>query len=147
MKQIALYSVIIISMIMLTGCSNQMEKLNCTKTIPSYENIQLQEAFHITFRGNKVSKIFIYTEYEISDNYVNVVDDLTAVLEQQYAHLEEKKGIELKTSSTDTMLSVTINADIKKMDSTAKDALGIDSIYQSIKDVKKELEREGYTCE
>ena len=147
MKKIALYSVIIVSIILSIGCNQKTQKLHCTIIESSYENLELQEAMNITFKGNKVIKMSIYSEIEISGSYMNIVDDLAASLKEHYADLEGKKGIEFKTTNTDNILSITINADLKKMNSEAKNALGIGSVYQSLKDTKKELENEGYTCD
>lgn len=146
MKKAVLCSLGLIMVILLTGC-NKTQKLHCTKTETSSENLELKESLNITFKGNEVTKMSIYSEIEISGIYVNYVDDLWTILKEQYVNLEGKKGIAFSTSSTDNILSVTIDADLKKMDKEAKKELSIGSVRQSLKDAKKELEMSGYTCE
>lgn len=147
MKKVVLCSLVLAMLILFTGCNNKTQKLHCTKTDTSSENLELKEAFNITFHGNEVTKMSIYSEIEISGTYVNYVDDLWAILKEQYANLEGKKGINFSTNSTDNILSVTIDADLKKMDKDAKKELSIGSVRQSVKDAKKELEMSGYICE
>ncbi len=147
MKKIMLCGVTIISIIILTACNQKTEKLSCTKIDSSYENLQLQEALNITFKRNEVTKMSIYSEIEISGAYQNIVDELAASLKQHCANLEGKKGIEFTTTNTDNILSVTIHADLKKMNTAAKEALNIGSVHQSLKDVKEQLEKIDYTCE
>lgn len=130
---------------MLTGCQ-KTEKLNCTKTETSSENLQLRESLNLTFKGNEVTEMEIYSEIEISGSYVNYIEDLATSLKQQYIDLEGKKGIEFTTNQIDNVLSVSIHADLKKMDKEAKEELSIGSVKQSLEDAKKELEAEGYTC-
>ncbi len=145
MKKVVLCSLVLMMMILSSGC-NKIEKLHCTKTETSSENLELKEALNITFQGHEVIKMSIYSEIEISGSYVHYVDDLWSILKQQYVNLEGKKGISFSTSSTDNILSVTIDADLKKMDKEAKKELSIGNVRQSLKDAKKEMESKGYTC-
>ena len=147
MKKAVLCSLVLVMMILFAGCNNKTQKLHCTKTETSSENLELKEALNITFKGNEVTKMSIYSEIEISGTYVNYVDDLWTILKEQYANLEGKKGINFSTNSTDNILSVTIDADLKQMDKEAKKELSIGSVRQSVNDAKKELEMSGYTCE
>ncbi len=145
MKKVVLCSLVLVMIMLAAGC-NKTEKLHCTKTETSSENLELKEALNITFQGNEVTKLSIYSEIEISGTYVNYTEDLWAVLKQQYTNLEGKKGIAFSTSSTDNILSVTIDADLKKMNKDAKKELSIGNVRQSLKDAKKEMESKGYTC-
>ena len=147
MKKAVLCSLVLVMMILFAGCNNKTQKLHCTKTETSSENLELKEALNITFKGNEVTKMSIYSVIEISGTYVNYVDDLWTILKEQYANLEGKKGINFSTNSTDNILSVTIDADLKQMDKEAKKELSIGSVRQSVNDAKKELEMSGYTCE
>lgn len=146
MKKIVLCSFVLIIIGFSIGC-NKVEKLHCNKAEATSENLELRESLNITFKGNEVTQMTIYSEIKISGSYVNYIDDLAVSLKQQYVNLEGKKGIEFKTSTTDNVLSVTIDADLKKMDADAKKELSIGNVRQSLKDAKKELEAEGYTCE
>ncbi len=146
MKKLLGYVAIICFILGSTGC-NKSQKLNCTKTDSSVENLQWKEALNVTFQGKKVTNLSIYAEIEILGTYMNFVSDFETSIKESYANLEGKKGIEFSTNQTDNILSVTITADIKKMDDEAKQALSIGSIYQSLEDAKKELEQEGYTCQ
>lgn len=145
MKKIVLCSFLLIIIGFQTGC-NKVEKLHCNKAEATSENLELKESLNITFKGNEVTQMTIYSEIKVSGSYVNYIDDLATSLKQQYVNLEGKKGIEFKTSNIDNVLSVTIDADLKKMDADAKKELSIGSVRQSIKDAKKELEEAGYTC-
>lgn len=147
MKKAVLCSLVLVMMILFAGCNSKTQKLHCTKTETSSENLELKEALNITFKGNEVTKMSIYSEIEISGTYINYVDDLWTILKEQYANLEGKKGINFSTNSTDNILSVTIDADLKQMDKEAKKELSIGSVRQSVNDAKKELEMSGYTCE
>lgn len=145
MKKWILSSVVLLLVGMLTGCQ-KTEKLNCTKTETSSENLALKESLNLTFKGNEVTKMEIYSEIEISGSYINYIEDLATSLKQQYKDLEGKKGIDFTTNQIDNILSVTITADLKKMDKDAKAELSIGSVKQSLEDAKAELEAEGYTC-
>lgn len=146
MKRAVLYSLVLVMMVLFTGC-NKIEKLHCTKTETSSENLGLKESLNITFKGNEVTKMSIYSEIEISGSYTHFIDEFFTTWKEQYANLDGKKGITFSTSSTDNILSVTIDADLKKMDKEAKKELSIGNVRQSKKEAKKELELEGYTCE
>ncbi len=146
MKKAVLCSLVFVMIVLLTGCS-KTQKLHCTKTETSSENLELKESLNITFKGNEVTYMSIYSEIEISGSYTNYIDEFSKTWREQYANLEGKKGIEYHTTSTDHVLSVIINANLKKMDKDAKKELSIGSVRQSLKDAKIELETSGYTCE
>lgn len=145
MKKWIFGSVLLLLVGMLTGCQ-KTEKLNCTKTETSSENLALRESLNLTFKGNEVTKMEIYSEIEVSGSYLNYIEDLATSLKQQYKDLEGKKGIDFSTNQVDNVLSVTITANLKKMNKDAKEELSIGSVKQSLKEVKAELEAEGYTC-
>lgn len=147
MKKATLCSLILVAIVLSTGCNKKIGKLYCTKTETSSDNLELKEALNITFKGNEVTNMSIYSEIEISGAYVYYVEDLWVLLKEQYVNLEGKKGITFSTNNTDNILSVTIDADLKQMDKDAKKELSIGNTKRPLKDVKKELELSGYTCE
>ncbi len=146
MKRIVFLSFILVIINFLTGC-NKTEKLHCTKTENSSQNLGLEESLNITFQGNQVVHMSIYSEIEVSGNFVNYMEDFSDVLKEQYKNLEGKKGVEFTTNQLENKLLVNIEANLNQMDKEAKKELSIGSVRQSRKDTKKELEAEGYVCE
>lgn len=145
MKRIGIYIFIIVMSIILSGCSKK-NILSCNKVEVSSENLELNESLNITFKGREVIKMSIYSEIKISGSYINYIEDLSQSLKEQYKNLEGKKGVTFQTNQTENRLSVTINAELKKMDKEAKKELSIGNTRQSLSDTKKELELEGYAC-
>lgn len=145
MKKIVLCGIILMVVSFVTGC-NQTEKLHCNKAEATSENLELKESLNITFKGNEVIHMSIYSEIKVTGSFVNYIEDLAASLRSQYAGLEGKKGIDFQTGNTDHTLSVTIEADLKEMDADGKKELSIKNVRQSLNDTKKELEEKGYTC-
>lgn len=145
MKKIVLCSIIFITMSFLTGC-HKTEKLHCNKAEATSENLELKESLNITFRGNEAIHMSIYSEIKVTGSFVNYIEDLATSLKTQYAGLEGKKGIDFQTGNMDNTLSITIEANLKEMDTAGKKELSIQNVKQSMKDAKKELEAKGYTC-
>lgn len=145
MKSIFLYMICLFVIMLGTGCQ-KTEKLHCNKTETSSENLQMKESLNITFYGNQVTFMSIYSEIQVTGDFVKYIDDFSNSLKSQYGNLEGKKGVTYKTDQNDSILSVSIDADLKEMDDEAKAELSILSVKQSLNDVKVELEAEGYSC-
>lgn len=144
MKKIFLQTFLLMGCVLLTGCSTKT--LKCNITTESSSTFRLVENLDLTFSGNKVTKMEISDEIHISGNYVNYIEELEESLHQKYEELENKKGVNIVTKNTEDVISVNINADLKKMDKETKEAFNIFNTKQSLSETKKELEEKGYTC-
>lgn len=131
----------------LTGCGGSTETLSCSKEddVATGKTITKMDA---TFEGNKTTNIDMNITMELKDQYKNYKNQMVEALETQFASYKEKDGVEIKTSSEDSKVSVDVKVDTNKMkDVDAKNLFGFSTTAkQSKKDAKKDLEAEGYTC-
>ncbi len=130
----------------LTGCGGT-ETLSCTKEdeAATGKTVTTMDA---TFEGNKTTKVDMNITMELKDQYKDYKDQMVTALENQFATYKDQEGVEIKTSSKDSKVSVDLKVDTTKMkDSDAKSLLGFGTdSKQSKEDAKKSLEDEGYTC-
>jgi len=130
----------------LTGCGGT-ETLSCTKEDDAATGKTITK-MDATFEGNKTTNVDMTVTMELKDQYKDYKDQMVKALETQFASYQDKDGVEVKTDSKDSQVSVNVKVDTTKMkDSDAQSLFGFSTkSKQSKDDAKKSLENEGYTC-
>ncbi|MCI9110435.1 MAG: YehR family protein [Bacilli bacterium] len=146
MKKFLILGSLVVMTAVLTGCGGT-ETLSCTKEddAATGKTVTTMDA---TFEGDKTTKVDMNITMELKDQYKSYKDQMVKALETQFASYEGKDGVEVKTSSKDSKVSVDVKVDTTKMkDADAKSLFGFSTeSKQSKNDAKKSLEAEGYTC-
>lgn len=146
MKKVLVLGSLFLGTAILTGCGGA-ETLSCTKEdeAATGKTITTMDA---TFEGNKTTKVDMNVTMELKDQYKDYKEQMVKALETQFASYQDKDGVEVKTDSKDSSVSVNVKVDTTKMkDADAKSLFGFSTkSKQSKADAKKSLEDEGYTC-
>jgi len=146
MKRFLILGSIFLGTAMLTGCGGT-EQLSCTKEDDAATGKTITK-MDATFEGNKTTTVDMTVTMELKDQYKNYKDQMVKALETQFSSFQDKDGVEVKTDSKDSEVSVNVKVDTTKMkDADAKSLFGFSTkSKQSKDDAKKSLENEGYTC-
>lgn len=146
MKRFLILGSIVLGTAMLTGCGGT-EQLSCTKEDDAATGKTITK-MDATFEGNKTTKVDMNITMELKDQYKNYKDQMVTALETQFESYQGKEGVEVKTSSKDSSVSVDVKVDTTKMKETdAKNLFGFSTTTkQSKSDAKKTLEKQGFTC-
>jgi len=146
MKKFFVLGTLVVTAAILTGCGGT-ETLKCTKEdeAATGKTVTTMEA---TFEGNTTTKVDMNITMELKDEYKDYKDQMVKALETQFSSFQDKDGVEVKTDSKDSEVSVNVKVDTTKMkDEDAKSLFGFSTkAKQSKADAQKSLEAEGYTC-
>ena len=145
MKKALILGSVFLGTAILTGCGGT-ETLSCTKEDDAATGKTITK-MDATFEGNKTTKVDMNVTMELKDEYKDYKDQMVKALETQFAS-EDKDGVEVKTSSKDSSVSVDVNVDTTKMkEEDAQSLFGFSTnAKQSKADAQKTLEADGYTC-
>ena len=132
-------------LVLVSGCGSKSNVLTCTMK-EEESGMKMTSTAKMTFDKDKATKINLVMSVDLDDSMKNYVKLMATSLESQFSELKDKKGVTLKTNTKDSNVTVTIDADLTKMDKAAKDALDLDGTDGNMKDAKKALEKAGYKC-
>ncbi len=146
MKKVLILGSVFFAAAILTGCGGT-ETLSCTKEDEAATGKTITK-MDATFEGNKTTKVDMNVTMELKDQYKDYKDQMVKALETQFASYQDKDGVEVKTSSKDSSVSVDVKVDTTKMkEADAKSLFGFSTnSKQSKADAQKTLEKDGYTC-
>lgn len=134
--------------VVMIGCSvgcGSKKVLTCTKS-EKESGMEMNQKIKATFNGNNVKEVEVTVDAKLSDEYKSYKSIFVSSLESSFEDYKDLKGVDIKTSDKDDTVSVTLKADLSKMDKNAKDKLDIVDTKASYKESKKDLEKDGYTC-
>ncbi|MBE6160351.1 MAG: hypothetical protein E7157_04840 [Lactobacillales bacterium] len=127
-----------------TGCKKE-KVLDCSTT-QEQSGIEMKQNMKATFKGNEVTDVKVTVDAVLGETYKNYKSLFVSSIESSFKKYEDLKGVDIKTTDKDDVVTVTLKADITKMDDEAKDALDIVDTTGNYEATKKALEKEGYTC-
>lgn len=125
----------------LTGCGTKT--LTCTKT-ENKETLKTDEKTVITY-NNQIKTIERTMKIELKDSYKDYADMVMKSLNTSLKNYKNKKGIDLSSVKKDNDIIISLKFDGSKMNDSSKKLAGFDS-SKSYDNMKKDLEKKGYTC-
>lgn len=134
--------------VVMIGCSvgcGSKKVLTCTKT-EKESGMEMSQKIKATFNGNNVKEVEVTVDAKLSDEYKSYKSLFMSSLESSFESYKDLKGVSVKTSDKNDTITVTLKADLTKMDKDAKKKLDVVDTKASYKDSKKDLEKDGYTC-
>ena len=135
-------AIFLFSTILLTGCKSKTKKSTKNEDMTAGKATESQT---ITFNNNKVSSYDAEISVTLNDNYENYAELLLNSLEEPFKDFKDEKGIKYKANQKDNKISITFSGKYSDMSEETQKKLGI-SGNPSLKEIKKELEDDGYTC-
>lgn len=127
------------------GCGSKEKVLNCSKT-EEESGISMDQKINAKFSGNNVKEVAVTVDAKLSDEYKSYKSIFMSSLESSFEDYKDLKGVSIKTSDKDDTITVTLKANLSKMDKDAKEKLDIVDTKASYEESKKDLEKDGYTC-
>lgn len=132
--------VVIISLVLLTGCGSKT--LVCSKVEDDTETYKISGDHTFVFNGSNIKDFKSTLSIELKDDEFVKIEDLEDILkEQEKEFSSEGFNTEIKTEGNLSTLVVSSEGDSKNL--VNKFFYTEDYSYNL---VKKELEKEGYTC-
>lgn len=135
------FGILLICCMVLTGCGSKT--LTCSKT-ENKESLKTEEKVIITY--NKQMKTIEHDmKVSLKNSYEDYIDIVTKSLNDSLKKYKNKKGISVKSVKNKDNVVVSLKFDGSKMDDSGKKLAGFDT-SKSFNNMKKELEKKGYTC-
>lgn len=136
--------ILIVGIFCLTGCGRKT--LNCSMQNDANEEIKITQNIITTYQKDVMKQMDMRIVMDFSDHYAEYTDELEKNLKETYKNYEDKAGIEINTDSKDKKVTLTFTADFNKMDKETKKDFDIVGTSQTMKEVRSDLEEQGYTC-
>ena len=115
--------------------------LTCTQTMDQSQMKMTAEA-KINFSMHKADKVDATFNIELDDKYLSYKDTFIAEFKRQYSTYEKKYNIKPKYEETDKGLKMTFSAS----NNSFQKVMSISNSKNSYDQVKKDMEKAGYTC-
>lgn len=148
MKKICLFSALIFTVILLTGCGEK--KLVCQyKSTDSYHGSDIVYYKFLFNKDEKVEKFIINEEISYSDKYVKDNDTSADYesMKQYCAEMETNTNINCKVVKGDNKFTIKLTYNLSKMSEDELAQYGLnDIIIQKYSELKKSQETNGFTC-
>ena len=137
-KYLMTLSVLLVALVVVTGCGDSGKKLSCK----GKEGDADTEAI-VTFKDEKVSAITIKSSSEAS--YKEEANAAKTLLDTTYGpQFEKVEGVSYKAEVKDKRVTMILDIDISKTSDDIKESFATSSTTYD--DIKKEYEGKGYTC-
>lgn len=150
MKNLKYFLLVFVAMILVTGCGKK-QQLSC-----SIESSSQSNTVEYTWENNKISNVKMQIVMDMSayatSNWDTLVDSIDSSMNSRYNLDEKKKGITFTTKANESKKTYTIdiNFDLEKASLTDLASYGFYFTEADLKDtyknVKEDMEAEGYKC-
>ena len=138
------FAIFLLSIFCLTGCGTKT--LNCSMVNDANAELKINQDVIVDFKKDQMVKFDMKTSVDLSDNYASYADELEKNLKKEYEKYDKKEGLEVKTTKTNKKVTLRFYANLDKMSEKAKKEFDIVDSGQTMSDVKKTLEEQGYSC-
>lgn len=115
--------------------------MTCTQTMDQSQ-MKMEAEAKISFSMNKADKVDAEFTIELKDRYIPYKDTFIKEFKKQYSTYEKKYEIKPKYEETDKGLKMSFSAS----NNSFQKAMAISSNKNSYDQVKKDMEKAGYTC-
>jgi len=136
--------IFIIILWFITGCSNQ--EIKCTRVDNSSNDLEIKEELIIKYKKEIVSFDF-ESNIKAGVIYKKYMKELESNMIVKYITNMEANGIEKHSIIKGQKINIKIKGKAEKMDDNSKNTFNIFRINSSIKEIKKELKINNYSCE
>ena len=127
--------------LLLCGCGSK--KMSCTMDTDD-EVMKSNVLMNVSFKKNSIDKIKISSNYEIKDEYKDIVQTIKDSYDEVYNIAN--KNIKYKSSLNDNKIDINLELKYPKLDDDAKTKLGLNDFSGNRDEVKTKLSDLGYTC-
>lgn len=127
--------------LLLCGCGSK--KMSCTMDTDD-EVMKSNVLMNVSFKKNSIDKIKISSNYEIKDEYKDIVQTIKDSYDEVYNI--SNKNIKYKSSLNDNKIDINLELKYPKLDDDAKTKLGLNNFSGNRDEVKTKLSDLGYTC-
>lgn len=127
--------------LLLCGCGSK--KMSCTMDTDD-EVMKSKVLMNVSFKKNSIDKIKISSNYEIKDEYKDIVQTIKDSYDEVYNI--SNKNIKYKSSLNDNKIDINLELKYPKLDDDAKTKLGLNDFSGNRDEVKTKLSDLGYTC-
>lgn len=127
--------------LLLCGCGSK--KMSCTMDTDD-EVMKSNVLMNVSFKKNSIDKIKISSNYEIKDEYKDIVQTIKDSYDEVYNI--SNKNIKYKSSLNDNKIDINLELKYPKLDDDAKTKLGLNHFSGNRDEVKTKLSDLGYTC-
>lgn len=127
--------------LLLCGCGSK--KMSCTMDTDD-EVMKSNVLMNVSFKKNIIDKIKISSNYEIKDEYKDIVQTIKDSYDEVYNI--SNKNIKYKSSLNDNKIDINLELKYPKLDDDAKTKLGLNDFSGNRDEVKTKLSDLGYTC-
>ena len=146
MKKYFGFLVLLVALVLTTGCGNDSKTLVCTNSSDE-DGMTMNQIVKVVFENDKASNINLTIDMTIEEQYQNLMSMLEESLKDEYRSLEGEKGVNITTSSKGNVLTLKLDADLKQMSEQAQKELKlIGANNDSYSSTKSSLEESGYKC-
>lgn len=127
--------------LLLCGCGSK--KMSCTMDTDD-EVMKSNVSMNVSFKKDSIDKIKISSNYEIKDEYKDIVQTIKDSYDEVYNI--SNKNIKYKSSLNDNKIDINLELKYPKLDDEAKTKLGLNDFSGNRDEVKTKLSDLGYTC-
>lgn len=127
--------------LLLCGCGSK--KMSCTMDTDD-EVMKSNVLMNVSFKKDSIDKIKISSNYEIKDEYKDIVQTIKDSYDEVYNI--SNKNIKYKSSLNDNKIDINLELKYPKLDDEAKTKLGLNDFSDNRDEVKTKLSDLGYTC-
>ena len=127
--------------LLLCGCGSK--KMSCTMNTDD-EVMKSNVLMNVSFKKDSIDKIKISSNYEIKDEYKDIVQTIKDSYDEVYNI--SNKNIKYKSSLNDNKIDINLVLKYPKLDDDAKTKLGLNDFSGNRDEVKTKLSDLGYTC-
>lgn len=127
--------------LLLCGCGSK--KMSCTMNTDD-EVMKSNVLMNVSFKKNSIDTIKISSNYEIKDEYKDIVQTIKDSYDEVYNI--SNKNIKYKSSLNDNKIDINLELKYPKLDDDAKTKLGLNDFSGNRDEVKTKLSDLGYTC-
>lgn len=145
------FGVLLMAVVLLTGCGNSEKVLTCTIS-HNDSGVVLDSEEKYTFNGTQISKVDLKMTYHFEDSILAELteEELTQMIDEIASNLndsfETDEGTTINVEKNKDNLVFTLVGDPAKMSEENKTTWIGDSKSYSYDMSKKNLEDQGYTC-
>ena len=127
--------------LLLCGCGSK--KMSCAMDTDD-EVMKSNVLMNVSFKKNSIDTIKISSNYEIKDEYKDIVQTIKDSYDEVYNI--SNKNIKYKSSLNDNKIDINLELKYPKLDDDAKTKLGLNDFSGNRDEVKTKLSDLGYTC-
>ena len=146
MKKIVKTFVLIVGLMLFTGCGEKV--LKCSKESSSInDEMLMSQVTKITFKNDKMTKVNLEMDVKLSDSLIKYLDSVLESNLTEFKSIEDINGFSYTTKKNDDGFTVKIKANLDKMTDSEKERFTYVNSSNNYEKEKAEMEEDGYVCE